>query len=349
MPTMQQLTYVKARQIEWREVEQPRLEDATDVIVQPLAVARCDLDYVIAVGAYRTPGPFAMGHEMAGVVTEIGDEVAQFKPGDKVIVPFQISCGQCVNCTRGWTNACQKVPRLAAYGLGTHPDGEYGGALSDFVKVPFADHMLVPLPSSLSPEAACGLSDNVADGYRTVANGLSQFPNEPVLVVGGLAQSIGLYAVYAALALGSKQVVYTDFDDTRLRKASNAGATVLKVDYSQTPRAETEYLITVDASAMTSGLAYALSSTAPCGFCTGVSASSVPSTELPLSSAYLKGITYNVSRVHARQLLPTVLQHSCADHIDPLAIVDNTYRFDEASEAMFDTSPKIIFSRLLNS
>jgi alcohol dehydrogenase len=342
---MQQLTYVKARQIEWHEVDQPRLEKTTDAVVRPLAVARCDLDYVIAVGAYRTPGPFAMGHEMAGVVTEVGDEVKQFQPGDVVIVPFQISCGQCANCSRGWTNACMNMPRLAAYGLGTNPDGEYGGALSDFVKVPFADHMLVALPASLSPEAACGLSDNVADGYRTVADGLSQFPGESVLIVGGLAQSIGLYAVYAALALGSKQVVYTDFDDIRLRKAASAGATTVKVDYTQSPQAEVEYLITVDASAMTSGLAYALASTAPCGFCTGVSASSAPTTELPLNSAYLKGITYNVSRVHGRHLLPTVLQHCCAGHIDPLAIVDTTYSFSEAADAMFDSSPKIIFSR----
>jgi alcohol dehydrogenase len=237
------------------------------------------------------------------------------------------------------------MPPLAAYGLGTSLDGEYGGALSDFVKVPFADHMLVALPDTLSPEAACGLSDNVADGYRTVAEGLSRFPGEPVLIVGGLAQSVGLYAVYAALALGSRQVVYTDFDDLRLSKAAKAGARAIKVDYSQGVEVAGEYLITVAASAMTSGLVYAINSTAACGFCTGVSASSMPTSELPLSSAYLKGITYNVSRVHGRQVLPAVLHHSCAGHLDPLAIVDNTFGFEQAAEAMFDASPKIIFSR----
>jgi len=345
MTTMQQLTYVKAHKLEWWEVAKPQVEQAGDVIVRPIAVARCDLDYYIAIGAYRTPGPFALGHEMVAVVMEVGDSVTTFKPGDKVIVPFQISCGQCVNCQRGWTNACNSMPPLAAYGLGTHPDGEYGGALSDFVRVPFADQMLVALPASVTPEAACGLSDNVADGYRTVADGLSRFPGEPVLIVGGLAQSVGLYAVYAALALGSKQVSYTDFDDVRLGKAAKAGARTKKVDYSQSPQADAEYLITVDASAMTAGLAYAIASTAPCGFCTGVSASSVPTSQLPLSSAYLKGITYNVSRVHGRQLLPTMLQHSCAGHIDPLAIVDNTFSFDQAADAMFDASAKIIFSR----
>jgi threonine dehydrogenase-like Zn-dependent dehydrogenase len=345
MPTMQQLTYVKARQLEWWEVAKPKIEKADDAILRPIAVARCDLDYYIVIGAYRTPGPFALGHEMVAVVTEIGDAVTQFKPGDKVIVPFQISCGACTNCVRGWTNACMSMPPLAAYGLGTHPDGEYGGALSDFVRVPFADQMLVALPESLTPEAACGLSDNVADGYRTVAEGLSRFPGEPVLIVGGLAQSVGLYAVYAALALGSKQVVYTDFDDVRLSMATKAGAEAIKVDYAQSTAIDAEYLITVDASAMTSGLAYAIKSTAACGYCIGVSASSAPTTALPLSSAYLKGITYNVSRVHGRQLLPTVLLHTCAGHIDPLAFVDNTYRFDQAAEAMFDPSPKIIFSK----
>jgi threonine dehydrogenase-like Zn-dependent dehydrogenase len=70
-----------------------------------------------------------------------------------------------------------------------------------------------------------------------------------------------------------------------------------------------------------------------------------PTTELPLSSAYLRGITYNVSRVHARAVLPETLRHACNGTIDPLSIVTRTVSFEDSIEAMFDPSPKVIFSR----
>ena len=346
MSTMQQLTYLKPKHFEWWEVPTPTISTGIDAIVRPTAVARCDLDFYIAIGGYPAPGPFAIGHEMTAVVHEVGNDVSRFSADDAVVVPFQISCGECKNCRRGWTNACTSEPPCAAYGLGTHPDGDYGGALSDFVRVPYADAMLVKLPESLSPEAGAGLSDNVADGYRTVADGLAQFPGEPVLIVGGLAQSVGLYAVHAARALGSTKIVYTDHDETRLLLAASAGAEVARVeDYESAERADGNFLITVDASAQPAGLAYAIRSTAPCGFCTGVSGGLTPTTELPLSSAYLRGITYNVSRVHARTVLPETLRHACNGTIDPLSIVTRTVSFEDSIEAMFDPSPKVIFSR----
>jgi len=345
MATMQQLTYVSPKILEWQEAPKPEILTVLDALVRPIAVARCDLDLYIALGSYRTPGPFALGHESVGVIEDVGSGVTDFVPGDRVIVPFQINCGVCENCIRGWTNACSAVPPLAAYGLGTHPSGEHGGALSDLLRVPFADQMLVHLPDSLSPEAACGLSDNVADGYRTVSEGLKRFPGEPVLIVGGLAQSVGLYAVHAAIALGSRKVVYTDYDSNRLEIAASAGAETVLIDYSDAPQIEQEFLITVDASALAEGLTYALLSTAPCGYCTGVSGGMAAKTELPLNASYLRGITYDVSRVHSRSVLPNVLDHACSGHLDPLSIVSCNAYFDQAVEAMFDPSPKVIFSR----
>lgn len=341
---MRQLTYTGPRKLEWHDVPKPALNSGKAALVRPLAVARCDLDYYIALGAYRTPGPFAFGHEMAGVVEEVGDAVTRFSPGDRVIVPFQINCGECENCQRGWTNACSNVPPCAAYGLGTHPDGDFGGAFSECVLVPYADAMLVMLPDTLPPEAAAGLSDNVADGFRTVAQGLAEFPDEPVLIVGGLAQSVGLYAVHAAIALGSRRVVYADTDERRLQLAQQAGAEVTRLtDYSSEPRHAEQFLITVDASATAEGLCYTLFSTAPCGFCTGVSGGLTETTELPLSSIYLRGITYNVSRVHGRAVLPSTLHHACCGKIDPLALIDNILSFGDCIDAMLDPAPKLIF------
>ena len=345
MSTIRQLTYVGPNELEWREVTAPVIETNRDALVRPLAVARCDLDLYIAMGLYRTPGPFAFGHEMTGVVTEVGDAVSTVRPGDRVVVPFQINCGECSNCMRGWTNACTAVPPFAAYGLGTHRERDFGGALSDSVRVPFADAMLVQLPEGLSPEAACGLGDNVADGYRTVAENLARFPGEAVLVAGGLAQSVGLYAVLSARALGAERVTYTDFDDTRLGLAEAAGAQAIRVDYTATKRADRDYLVTVDTSGTPEGLSYALRSTAPCGFCTGVSGGLGSTVELPLNSMYMRGITYDVGRVHGRAVLPNLLEHVVAGRIDPLAVLTRRGTFDDALEAVFDPSPKVILSR----
>ena len=341
---MRQLTYVGPRKLEWRDVVKPRLNSDKAALVKPLAVARCDLDYYIAMGAYKAAGPFAFGHEMTAVVEDVGDSVSGFSPGDKVIVPFQINCGECDNCRRGWTNACSEVAPCASYGMGTNPNGDYGGAFSDCVMVPYADAMLVKLPDMISPEAGAGLSDNVADGYRTVSQALSAFPGEPVLIVGGLAQSVGLYAVHAAIALGSRRVVYVDTDQRRLKLAKQAGAEIYMVDNytSETCHVE-QFLITVDATATTEGLSYTLLSTTPCGFCTGVSGGLSKTSELPLSSIYLRGITYNVSRVHGRAVLPQTLSHACCGTIDPLALVDRILSFEDCIDAMLDPAPKLVF------
>lgn len=345
MASMTQLTYVKPRQLEWREVALPRLDSGQSALVKPLAVARCDLDRYIALGHYRTPGPFALGHEVVAEVVEIGDAVNSVVPGDRVIVPFQINCGDCDNCRRGWTNACTAVPPCAAFGLGTHPDGDFGGGFSDLMQVPFADAMLVPLPPPLSPAAACGLSDNVADGYRTVAPHLARFPGEAVLVAGGLAQSVGLYAVQAALACGASDVWYVDEDEQRPQQAAALGAKTQQVDYNQSQRAEADYLITVDAACTPEGTAFAIRSTVPCGFCTSVSGGLQPATELPLASAYLRGIHYEVSRVHARATLPQVMEHSCCGAMDPLAIAEPSLTFADAGEAMLEPATKLVFVR----
>ncbi|MEP6012389.1 MAG: alcohol dehydrogenase catalytic domain-containing protein, partial [Parasphingorhabdus sp.] len=108
--SMQQLNFIRPGTLEWHEVSAPRIENGGQAIVKPLAVTRCDLDLYIANGTIpMKDGPFAFGHEIAGVVVEIGDEVTCCKPGDKVIVPFQINCGTCKNCRAGFTNGCTNV------------------------------------------------------------------------------------------------------------------------------------------------------------------------------------------------------------------------------------------------
>ncbi len=95
---------------------------------------------------------------------------------------------------------------------------EFGGAFSDLMLVPFADHMLVGLPEGVDPMTAASASDNIADGWRAVAPHLKVRPGASVLVVGGGAKSVGLYAAGIAVALEAGHVLYLDDDEDRRRR-----------------------------------------------------------------------------------------------------------------------------------
>jgi len=339
---VQHLFFSGPGSLKWREAPDPRLADDRDVLVRPLAVARCDLDGPIAMGLYPMPASFAMGHEMVGEVVERGDAAGGVDIGDLVIVPFQISCGSCAMCRRGCTNACEAVPAGSAFGLGPHGGLDFGGALADLVRVPYADHLLLPLPAGVSPVAAAGIPDNVADGYRCVAGPMADWPGEPVLVVGGLAQSVGLYAVAAALALGAPRVVYVDHDAERLRLAGLLGAETVHAPLDALVVGE-QFAVTVDACVLEAGRDHALRSTRPCGTCTSVSGGTSSRSSLPLQAMSLKGIRYEIGRVHARATAEPVLDLVTSGRLDPTALVTRTIGFSEAAEAMTEPDVKIVF------
>jgi alcohol dehydrogenase len=343
MATMRQLTFVQRGLLEWRDAAAPRIESAGQALVRPLAVTRCDLDLYIATGLYPMAGPFAFGHEIAGVVVEVGDAVTGTRPGDRVIVPFQINCGACDMCRRGLTNACRAVPPYSAYGLAPSSGTEWGGGLSDLVRVPFADAMLVPVPDGVSLVSAAAISDNATDGYRTVAEPLLGNPGAAVLVVGGLAQSVGLFAVQAARALGADRVVYQDFDAGRLAAAQALGAETVSAAYAPDLPVSEQFPIVVEAAGLPDALTFALRSTAPCGTCTGVSAGTGDRASIPLRSMYMKGITYSVSRVHARADLGGALECARCGSTHPDRLVTRQVRFQDAAEAMTEPAIKLAF------
>src|SRR5688500_9767330 len=107
---MKQLTLVEPERVEWMEVSAPAIESAGEAPVWPLAVALCDLYIQIIRGQVPIAPPVALGHEFVGEVVETGDAVKSVSAGDRVVVPFQISCGECDRCRRGQTASCTTVP-----------------------------------------------------------------------------------------------------------------------------------------------------------------------------------------------------------------------------------------------
>ena len=328
----------------WEEVETPQLMEPRDALVRPIAVARCDLDPAIALGLYPMPAPFVMGHEMVGEVVAVGEAISNVRPGEKVIVPFQLSCMTCAPCLRGHTNACVNVPSGTAFGLGPHGGIDLGGALAELVRVPWADVMLIPLPEGMDPVVAAGIPDNVSDGYRCVAAPLAERPGAPVLVVGGLAPSVGLYAVMAALALGAERVVYVDDDAARLELAAAAGAEVVNAkDQWDSLKLAERFPIVVDANVLDPGRNFALRSVEPCGVCTSVSGGASSRSNLPLQSMYLKGVRYEIGRVHACATARPVLDLVSSGALDPARIINKVVPFSEAVEGMILPVTKVVF------
>ena len=341
---MRQLTYVRPGHVEWEDAPPPELTDPAGALVRPLAVARCDLDLaMIATGTF--PPPFAIGHEFVAQILTVGDQVGTRQAGERVLVPFQPSCGSCAACRQERFAACHRfrAPAGGAFGFGV-AGGGHGGAIADVVAVPCADHMLVPAPQELSSAALSTLPDNLVDAYRTVGPPLSERPGSDVLIVGGTAASVGLYAVMVAIALGAGQVRYIDRDHERCDIASRLGADVFLHEGSW-PRRFDRAQITVDNTGDPEGLACTLRSTDDYGICTGIAIHFTPTTPVPLLDMYTKGITLHVSRADSRRHLSTVLDLTVAGVINPLSIPTVVVDWDEAQRAWLEPAIKLVIQR----
>ena len=327
---MQQLTYTAPHELEWRDAPLPRLTGDEAALVRPVAVATCDLDAMIIAGESPFAAPFAIGHECVAEVVEAGDDVHSFARGQLVSVPFQISCGACAPCRRGRTGNCASVDFMSTYGFGPAV-ARWGGFLSELVCVPYAEHMLVPLPAGVAPAAVASASDNISDAWRAVAPPLAQEPGAPVLIVGGASSgSIGLYAAALAIALGAESVTYVDADADRRATAKALGAQTL----ADTPQRLGPFAVTVDAAADPDGLALALRSTAPDGTCTSTAIYFGEQPSLPLLEMYTKCITFKTGRAHVREAMPHVLDLVAKGMLHPERVTTRTVGWDDARAAL---------------
>lgn len=335
---MRQLVLEGPRHLAWHDVADPVREGDGEALVRPLAVALCDLDQPMIFGEAPTFGPTALGHECVAEVVEGG---GGFAAGERVVVPFQISCGACAPCRRGQTGSCATVPGTAMFGFGKI-GGDWGGMLSDLVRVPFAAAMLVRLPAGIAPAAVASVADNVPDAWRAVAPHLAADPGAEVLILGGRARSIGLYAVDIAVALGAGRVVYVDDDPGRLAVAAALGA---EVDERPVDAGRGLFPIVVDATSTREGLAAALRATDHGGVCTPVGILFEAETPIPLLEMYVRGVRLHVSRAMARPDIPAILELVAAGRLHPERVTSTVVAWDDAAAALLEPATKIVVTR----
>jgi alcohol dehydrogenase len=201
-----------------------------------------------------------------------------------------------------------------------------------------ADHMLVPVPAGVPARRVAAAGDNLADAWRSVVPPLGERPGASVLVIGGGAKSIGLYAAGLAAAHDAGVVDYLDDDPARRRIAESFGARALAT-------ASARYDIVVEASSRAAGLRLAIRSLSPGGVCTAVGYYLAAGTRVPLMRMYATDATLRIGVSHARAVLPDLLAFVERTGFAAERVTTLTADWDEAPSAYAARTTKVVLQR----
>jgi threonine dehydrogenase-like Zn-dependent dehydrogenase len=233
--------WMGTRKVRVEEVPDPQILNPRDAIVRVTSTAICGSDLHLYNGFIPTMKQGdVLGHEFMGEVVETGRAVSNLSVGDRVVVPFPIACGSCLQCEREMYSLCENSNPNAwmaekLYGYSpcgifgySHMLGGYAGGQADYVRVPFADVGPLKVPASLSDDQVLFLSDIFPTGYMA-AEACSIQPGDVVAVWG--CGPVGQFAIKSAYLLGAERVIAIDRFDYRLRIArERAGAETINYE-----------------------------------------------------------------------------------------------------------------------
>ncbi|MEC9483743.1 MAG: zinc-dependent alcohol dehydrogenase [Halomonas sp.] len=237
---MKALCWHGKNDIRYETVPDPEIEHPRDAIINVSSCAICGSD--LHLFHHFMPSMKSgdiVGHEFMGEVMEVGSETKDLKVGDRVVVPFTITCGECDQCRRGNFSLCERSNRNKAMadkvfghaGAGlfgySHLTGGYAGGQAEYVRVPFADKTHIKVPDTLSDEQVLFLGDIFPTGWQAAVQCDIQ-PTDTVVVWG--AGPVGQFCVRSAVLLGAKQVVVIDNVPERLAMAEAGGAIPIDFD-----------------------------------------------------------------------------------------------------------------------
>jgi threonine dehydrogenase-like Zn-dependent dehydrogenase len=237
---MRALVYHGKTDVRCDTVPDPKIEHPRDAIVKVTATAICGSDLHLYDGYIPAmeEGDI-LGHEFMGEVVEVGKGNTKLKVGDRVVVPFNICCGECFFCKKGLWSCCERTNRDAEnatkmFGHNTaglfgysHLTGHYAGGQAEFARVPFADVCPTVVPAGLSDEQVLFLTDIFPTGYQ--AADFAEIESGDTVAVWGCGP-VGQFCIRSAQMLGAGRVVAIDRIPERLRMAETAGAETINFD-----------------------------------------------------------------------------------------------------------------------
>ncbi len=236
---MKALTWHGKSDIRCETVPDPRIEQPRDAIIKVTACAICGSDLHLYDGVIPSmKSGDVLGHETMGEVVEVGSGVTTLKKGDRVVVPFTISCGECFFCQRGYFSGCERSnpnAEMAAKLWGHSPAGLFGyshllggypGGQAEYLRVPFADVGPIKVLEGVTDQQALFLSDIFPTGYMGAE--FCDIKGGETIVVFGCGP-VAQFSIRSAFLLGAYRVIAVDTVPERLRMAADAGA--ITVDF----------------------------------------------------------------------------------------------------------------------
>ena len=371
---MKAVCWYGAEDIRVESVPQPKILDSRDAIVKVTTTAICGSDLHMYDGyiPMMQKGDI-LGHEFMGEVVEVGHDVKKLKLGDRVVVPFTISCGSCFFCSQQlWslcdnTNPNAKIAEklygfsgAALYGY-SHIYGGFAGGQAQYVRVPFSDSGPIKITNGLPDEKALFLSDILPTGYMAAENANIR-PGDTVAVWG--CGPVGLFAIKSAWLLGAGRVIALDRFSERLRLAEWFGKAET-LDYNEGSVLERLTAMTggmgpdacIDAVGMEAhgaGIeayydrakqAMRLETDRPMALrqailaCRKGGTVSIPGVyggfidKFPIGAAFAKGLTFRMGQTHVPKYMQMLLDRIEKGEIDPSQIISHRLPIDEAPRA----------------
>lgn len=202
-------TYIEKGKFELTEKKRPVLLDAKDAIVKVTLASICTSDLHIKHGSVLRAVPgITVGHEMVGIVEEIGADVKNVKPGDRVTVNVETFCGECYFCKKGYVNNC--TDQNGGWALGCRIDG----GQTEYVRVPYADQGLNKIPDGVSDRQALFVGDVLATGFWAAR--ISEITEEDTVLILG-AGPTGLCTLQCVMLKNPKRIIVCEKDESRIR------------------------------------------------------------------------------------------------------------------------------------
>lgn len=342
----------------------PEILHPNDAIVRVIRSCICGSDLHLYHGMVPdTHVGMTFGHEFIGVVEEIGESVQKLKRGDKIIVPFNIACGQCSFCKQGLFSACHETnPESTAMG-GTfgysHMAGGYDGGQAEYVRVPFADVGPVIIPEGMDYDDAVLLTDVVPTGYQAAEMGGIK-KGDTVVVFG--AGPVGIMAARCSWLFGAGRVIIIDHLNYRLEFARNyAQCEAYNFKEMDDPvlflKKTTDWYgadvvidaVGGDASGSTMqtlqgkklkllagssvALQWAINSVKKGGIVSIVGVYGPTANLVPLGNIVNKGLTIRAAQASVAKMLPKLIQHVMDGVLNPKALITHRIPLREISEA----------------
>ena len=322
-------TYVERGTFALREKPKPVLLDNKDALVRVTLASICTSDLHIKHGSVPRAVPgITVGHELVGVVEEVGTGVRQVRPGDRVAVNVETFCGQCFFCKHGFVNNCQDPN--GGWALGCRIDG----GQAEYVRVPYADQGLTPIPDNVSDEQALFVGDVLGTGYWAAR--ISEIKREDTVLILG-AGPTGICTLLCVLLKGPKRVIVCERDPQRQQFVRERYPQVLVVGPEEVLDTVKEHSghggadVVLEVAGAEETFQLAWQCARPNAVVTVVALYDGPQT-LPLPDMYGKNLIFKTGGVDGCDCAE-ILGHISQGELDTAPLITHTFPLNEIGEA----------------